>query len=1257
MTQLIIQFSSASQFTVSLNNDTATPPLEFISPFSIKNFDDLRWYLENYASGYISEVDDNHADTIAGQLKPLGEALFKALFTEPQAHNIYNDFYREDDRRLIISAKDTEILSLPWELLCEPNGSYLLHDNISLQRRYNAANTGRTPFKINAKEKLHLLFIVSRPKQAGFLNPRAEAQAIIQAINTAQANISYEFLRPATLNNLMARLNDEDLPKIDMIHFDGHGVFNDNVDNDNAGKQENNLTKASTLKSNVGYLLFETKEGDNDLISAETIADALYHKQIPLLVLSACQSAMVGNKDALNSVAARLIHAGIPSVVAMSYSVLVQTTELLFAQFYLHLAKGKSINTALDKAKSHLLFNPKRGERKRGTQLMPLELNDWFVPALYQSQTDAVLLKKTDNDDNTIAIKTHNLPQLQEVGFFGRSHELWQIERYFVQGTRRITITGFGGQGKTYLAIEAGLWLLNSHYIERVCFIDYASFQGVDALGSARNALADVFNESLVDNNAVTAQLKKHATLIILDNLESLNNELLQPLLTQMAQWSDIVKTRVLLTTRTAQFAHSSYSQASIKHRYLALTGLNEPDALAFYQALQKLPPEPKFKTVEPEVLLNLFAQVEFHPLSIAILSRELKFRRPAQLGERLQYLLTVVPANSENKSLIASLNLSLERLNTGQRELIKNLGVFQGGAFENNLLAVTQITANDWQDLRPALYSIGLITIEDLNYLNINVSYIKFHPSLAPALWQELNNEQQQRLLSCFRQRYYAVATYLYNEDRKNPHTIRAIAQRELANLLYAVYSAIEYQESFSVDFSDSINKFLKNFGLKRDSQALIKTIQGLNFNSERDNYLVRSNHGEQLFNTGQYQKAQAVFTELYQSLVNTGSYELCATLGRLARCFGFQGKTKEAITYYQQALQTAQALTPSLSVQKQISSIYTDLANSFIANGDFKQAQFYYQQSLVIDKEIGDTRGMAIVYGQLGMLALLQGDLIQAEQYYQTALSDFKALNEPQMEAIAWHQLGYVYQEAKNYSKAEDAYRNSAQIKENLGNLTGAASTWNNLAIVTAAQGKIDSAEAWYRKAIAVYETANPKELAACLNNLANLLQHQTERLNEALSLAEQALSICKTLDEASSEIWTTYNVLTKIADKQHDNKARDYRQLARESYCRFAGMPYQIKPWVWLIIEVYNALISESIDEELHNDLEQLKQKGWINLVVALEKLLQGEREPSILMESLNFQEAAIIHIILTALKQPESLQVFLNTISDGGQALPD
>jgi len=1259
VTELNIRFANPNNVIVRFGDDD-TETLPFQSPLHKIDFEEMAWYLENYASRYMTDVDDQRAEKFAARLKELGKQLFNSIFSDAAARRLFNSFQdSEGIRRLItISAEHPAILALPWELLCET--TFLMHEKISIRRRFSGVGRGRKAFKIEAKDHLHLLFVVSRPAGAGFLDPRSEAQAVMQAVQQKQANISFEFLRPATLDGLVKRLENENLPPIDILHFDGHGIFSaaEIQENAPAAKHpESGLTKKQgCLDGNTGYLLFENDEGEQDLVDAETLGDALFRKKIALVVLSACQSATVGGEDALSSVAARLTDAGLPAVLAMTYSVLVATTEKLFAEFYAELMHGKNIGAALDSARRYLSRHPERGERQREQQRIGLDLQDWFVPALYQSNSDAALLNKSAAPvQQKTEAKSHNLPQRQEAGFFGRSRELWQIERDFVQGTRRITITGFGGQGKTYLAVEAGLWALQTGQFERVCFVDYAAFQGVDAVGTVLSTLGTVVGQSLPDSQAATVVLQQTATLLILDNLESLNAAALNELLTAAQPWSEAGDSRLLLTTRSPNLPNVVYpKEGSRKHRYLPLRGLGQEDTLAYFQTLQKLPPEPQFKQPAREVLLHLFAEVDFHPLSIALLARELKFRRPAELGERLQALLNEIPPGHENKTLLASLQLSLDRLDQQARLLLKSLGVFQAGALEHMILAITGISAEQWASSRPALVNTGLIQVEDLSYLGVAFPYVKFHPTLAPALWQELNQEHQLALAAHYRQSYYELSGFLFQEDKKNPSAARAKALRELPNLLHAVYAVFQAGEDFALDFANRVNLFLTVFGLMRDRASLNEMAQqaGSDIGSV-DWFLVRFNHGEQLFDTGEYQQAIAVFEEILRQLPETAIYRCCLTLNKIGLCFSRLGNTAEAIDCYQQGLILIGQLENSTALQRQISLLHSNLATAFRDSGDYNEAENYYLQALSITKKINDTQNEAVYLLQLGTLAMVQGDLKLAVQRYQSAMHIIQILNRPKDEAIVWHQLGYIYSEMRSWARAEQSYRESARIKEALGDLKGAARTWHNLAGIVKLQGKLDAAESWYRKVIPVIGQCNQKDLACCLNNLANLLQHQTLRVSEARTLADEALAIKKTLDEAGAEIWKTYGLLAQIADKQQDiDAAKSYRKLSRDSYLRFAGMPYRMQQHERLIAAVVQALTSQATDLQgkasplpgkpaatkevlvLKELLTQFPEEGQ-NLVTAIEQLLNGKRNPEVLLEPLDFTDAAIVHCILKAL----------------------
>jgi len=191
-----------------------------------------------------------------------------------------------------------------------------------------------------------------------------------------------------------------------------------------------------------------------------------------------------------------------------------------------------------------------------------------------------------------------------------------------------------------------------------------------------------------------------------------------------------------------------------------------------------KLPPAPIAPAPKRAALIELFDWVKFHPLSIRVLAQQLETRRPAELGERLEALLGDAPAEGDGASirpeLRVSLQLSLDQLDEAARQALPRLGVFQGGAFEDDLMAVTGISESEWPPLRRQLEAAALIDPEELP--GVTVPFLRFHPTLAPMLWTQVADAERTSLSTAHRQRYYARSGYLYQQDRRNPHQARAI-------------------------------------------------------------------------------------------------------------------------------------------------------------------------------------------------------------------------------------------------------------------------------------------------------------------------------------------------------------------------------------------------------------------------------------------------------------------------------------------------
>ncbi|MEK8022009.1 MAG: CHAT domain-containing protein, partial [Candidatus Parabeggiatoa sp.] len=497
--ELNLHFQNAEQITIHFAQH---PPitLDFSIPLHPQDREAIRHYLEVYATQYVMELDDQEAERVTTQLSQWGQKLFDAVFNNASAKQLFAHFINTpSDKYLVtLTAQTPEILSLPWELLHDA-GQFLFafQPSITILRRIPQS---KTTFPVYATQSsLHILFVISRPQGAGFIDPRTDAQAVLKAIENYPA-ITVEFLQPATFENLCQRLQNSDLPHVDVIHFDGHGYFDKTGDLAHTTIMQLSSVSRGLRKqlrdleigANTGYLLFEKagkygKNGrDKFYVPTSWLSYLLSESKIRLMVLSACQSAMVAHDDEeteeepIGSIAVGLVASSVPSVLAMSYSVMVRATELLFGGFYREIAAGESVGMALDKARQALLQDTKRRDLQRGQERVEIKVSDWFLPTLYQAGEDTPLVLRMRQ--KSPKFQPHNLSTLPDAGFWGRRKELWQIENGFVDGIRRVVLSGFSGQGKTFLAQELGRWLLQKAMFDAVVFVDYSGYQGLDAV-------------------------------------------------------------------------------------------------------------------------------------------------------------------------------------------------------------------------------------------------------------------------------------------------------------------------------------------------------------------------------------------------------------------------------------------------------------------------------------------------------------------------------------------------------------------------------------------------------------------------------------------------------------------------------------------------------------------------------------------------------------------------------------------------------
>jgi hypothetical protein len=223
-----------------------------------------------------------------------------------------------------------------------------------------------------------------------------------------------------------------------------------------------------------------------------------------------------------------------------------------------------------------LAGHPEKRIVQRGQTRRYLRLHDWFVPVLYQTSCDVPLLKVSEGAGrhSTDINAGSRVGPAHYSEFFGRRSELWDIESQFANEVRRITITGFSGQGKTALAKEAGRWLTRTRMFKESEFVDCSSIEEVGEQVRMKEG-CNFMGKADFTTHAIKEELSERSVLLILDNLDALAMEPLQKLLDAAVSWSEAGGSRVLCTTRRPDLYHSRYQQEGMpSHGHIRLAGM-----------------------------------------------------------------------------------------------------------------------------------------------------------------------------------------------------------------------------------------------------------------------------------------------------------------------------------------------------------------------------------------------------------------------------------------------------------------------------------------------------------------------------------------------------------------------------------------------------------------------------------------------------------------------------------------------------------
>ena len=185
---------------------------------------------------------------------------------------------------------------------------------------------------------------------------------------------------------------------------------------------------------------------------------------------------------------------------------------------------------------------------------------------------------------------------------------------------------------------------------------------------------------------------------------------------------------------------------------------------------------------------------------------------------------------------------------------------------------------------------------------------------------------------------------------------------------------------------------------------------------------------------------------------------------------------------------------------------------------------------KSLKVCEEIGDKKGVASSYNNIGLVYFSQGNYTEALKNFLPSLKTYKKIEDKLGLGASYNNIGNVYTSQGNYTEALKNHYSSLKTKEEVGDKIGVANSYSNIGIVNERQSNYNEALKNYFISLKTYiELGNNYRVAINYISIGKLYT-KLNNLIEAKKYLNEALSISKKIG-SKEEIKDIYISLKEI------------------------------------------------------------------------------------------------------------------------------
>jgi predicted ATPase/class 3 adenylate cyclase len=656
-----------------------------------------------------------------------------------------------------------------------------------------------------------------------------------------------------------------------------------------------------------------------------------------------------------------------------------------------------------------------------------------------------------------------NLPAERDA-FVGRHDALQALVREFDGGARLLSVTGFGGMGKTRLAIRFA-WTSLGDFPGGVWFCDLSQARSIGGVASAVGQALDVplgKDDPLVQlGHAIHA---RGCCLVILDNFE------------QVAQHAEATLGQWLNRARDARFLVTSRSVLGIAgESTLPLAPLSTDDATAlFLRRACAIQPGFEPRGEDSKAIAPLVGLLDGLPLAIELAAARVRVMPPhtllARMSERFRLLASSAGRHERQATLRATFDWSWDLLSPSERTALAQLSVFEGGFTLAAAEAVLESTVDDppWPpDVLQSLVEKSFVRrAQQQERFDLLVSVREYASQRLHAAGADDPGaravEERHGAFFAGLDECAATAHRCVELDNMVVACRRALARGDAPNAVRALegaWAGLQLRGPFALAV-ELATQVCALPGLASDQAARVRRVAGRALQA-----LGRVADARQHYDVALRQSREAGDRACEGRLL--------ASLGGMD---SNESRVDEARGNLLASLQIARDCGDGALECEALNGLGT--LNDYL--GRIEQARADYEAALAIARRIGDRRWEGGILGNLGNLDGNQGRMAQARVHFQAGLVVARELGNRQWEGNALCNLGLLHQVQGELDDALHALEQSLQVAREMGHARLQAIVLCNLGITRETLGQADQARVDYEAALAVAHDLADRRLA---------------------------------------------------------------------------------------------------------------------------------------------------------------------------------